>query len=81
MFSDKELCNKVVCLSNGNTYLIVWCVDIDGNKYYYLINVDDYADILFCSIVDGNKFLIVNDIVKLKQIMKKMIGEINLFIS
>lgn len=67
-----ELVNKCYKFDNGHTYKIIYSVELDDKKVYYLINVKDFGDIKFCYSYDEDIFEEIRDVEVLKEIVKKM---------
>ena len=57
---------------NGNIYKIVYSIELDDKKVYYLVNVKDFGDIKFCYSYDDEIFEEIRDIDVLKNIVSKM---------
>lgn len=67
-----EIINKCHKFDNGHTYKIMYSVELDDKKVYYLINVKDFGDIKFCYSYDDEIFEEIRDIDVLKNIVSKM---------
>lgn len=67
-----DIVNKSYKFDNGNTYNIVYSVELDDKKIYYLINVKDFGDIKFCYSYDEETFEEIKDIEVLKKVVDKM---------
>ena len=67
-----DIINKNYKFDNGNTYKIVYSIELDDKKVYYLINIKDFSDIKFCYSYDEEIFEEIKDIGVLKVIVSKM---------
>lgn len=67
-----EIINKCHKFDNGHTYKIMYSVELDDKKVYYLINVKDFGDIRFCYSYGEDIFEEIRDVEVLKDVVKKM---------
>ena len=67
-----DIINKNYKFDNGNTYKIVYSIELDDKKVYYLVNVKDFGDIKFCYSYDNEMFEEIRDIEVLKDVVSKM---------
>lgn len=74
-----KLIEKTVILSNGNTYQIVWITKLNEKNIVYLININDFSDIIFCEITTDGILKVIKDKNELLQLISKINGEINIF--
>ena len=71
--------NKILLIDNKNYQLVWQYVALDG-IYLYLINKDNYEDILFVKLLDNDEIEIVKDKDTLAYIIKMMTKEVNTFV-
>ena len=75
--SDNE---SRILLINNKSYQLIWSYEALDGDYLYLINKDDYTDILFVKIISDNEVESVKDQETLDYIIKMMASEVNTFI-
>ena len=67
-----EIINKCYKFDNGNTYNVIYSIELNDKKVYYLINVKDFGDIKFCYSYDEEIYEEIKDIEVLKEVVNKM---------
>ena len=67
-----EIINKCYKFDNGNTYNVIYSIELNDKKVYYLINVKDFGDIKFCYSYDEEIYEEIKDVEVLKEVVNKM---------
>ena len=62
---------EVLTLSNNKVYSVVSSVNYEDNNYVYLIDQDDYSNIMFCRFDEENNELVE---VKDSKLLEKLIN-------
>ncbi len=57
---------------NGNTYKIVYSIELDDQMIYYLININDFSDFKFCHSYEEIIFEEIKDTEVLKKVIDVM---------
>lgn len=76
MFS---IINKCVLLDNNNVYKIMYSIDLNDRRVFYLINIKDIADIKFCYMIDDDTFEEIRSKDELVEVVNKMTEGATLF--
>ena len=71
--------NEIMVINN-NYYQYIWGYNGLDGVYLYLINKDDYHDILFVKVLNDSEVEIVKDKEQLAFIINSMTKEINTFV-
>ena len=45
---------EVLTLSDNKKYTVISTIEMDNNNYYYLIDNDDYSNMMFCTFEEDN---------------------------
>ena len=45
---------EVLTLSDNKKYTVISTIEMDNNNYSYLIDNDDYSNMMFCKFVEGD---------------------------
>ena len=45
---------EVLTLSDNKKYTVISTIEMDNNSYYYLIDNDDYSNMMFCTFEEDN---------------------------
>ncbi len=45
---------EVLTLSDNKKYTVISTIEMDNNYYSYLIDNDDYSNMMFCKFVEGD---------------------------
>ena len=45
---------EVLTLSDNKKYTVMSTIEMDNNNYYYLIDNDDYSNMMFCTFEEDN---------------------------
>ena len=75
---DKNI-NKILVISDKN-YQLIWIYHGLDSNYLYLINVDNYEDIIFAKLLDNDEIEMIQEQDKIGNIISLMMREINTFI-
>lgn len=67
-----KVINKCYKFDDENIYKIIYSIELDDKKVYYLVNVKDFGDIKFCYSYDDEIFEEIRDIEVLKDVVSKM---------
>ena len=75
---DKNI-NKILVINNKN-YQLIWIYHGLDSNYLYLINVDNYEDIIIAKLLDNEEIEEIKDQNHLGNIINLIMKEINTFI-
>ena len=76
-----EIINKCYKFDDENIYKIIYSIELDDKKVYYLINIKDFGDIKFCYSYDEEIYEEIKDIEVLKEVVNKMSREAAVFLQ
>lgn len=71
--------NKKIILSNDKEYQVIYCTLIDNKKYMYLINQNDYSDILFAELIYDDTLRLLDEKKEIYTVIANIDGQINTF--
>ncbi len=71
--------NKKIILSNDKEYQVIYCTLIDNKKYMYLINPNDYSDILFAELIYDDTLRLLDEKKEIYTVIANIDGQINTF--
>ena len=71
---------KELLLINGKYYQLIWYLTALDGIYIYLINKEDYKDIIFCKLLQNDEIELINDKETLKYVINSMAKEVNTFV-
>ena len=71
--------NRILLINNKN-YQLIWEYHALDGVYLYLINIDNYRDIIFAKLLNDNEIELINDNETLAYIIKMMSKEVNTLI-
>lgn len=72
--------NKVK-LENNNNYYVINSVVLYDHEYFYLINENNFSDIVFCEITNSDTIKIVTDQKLLIEIINKIYNQKSFFLD
>lgn len=75
-----RIIDKNVILDNNGMYKIVYSITLSDKTIYYLININDFSDLKFCSLVGDNEYEEICDKEELKSIVGELNKDVNIFI-
>lgn len=70
--------HKQLTLENNKKYFVAWITKIDNQDYAYMINPEDYSDLLFCKLYD-DCIIQIDDEQLFTKVMSAIAKEINMF--
>jgi hypothetical protein len=71
---------KELLLINGKYYQLIWYINVLDGIYIYLINKEDYKDIIFGKLLQNDEIELINDKDTLKYVINSMAKEVNTFV-
>lgn len=74
-----ELLGKTIFLDSEKSYQVIWIANYNQRKYIYLLNREDYSDVLFCEIAQNDTLITLTNEEELYKIIDIMFEEINRF--
>ena len=77
---DNEYYNKIIITEDNKEYQVIWVSNINSQKCLYILNVNDYSDILFAKVIDNNALDIIIDKEEIISLVRIMNKEMNLFL-
>ena len=74
-----EMVHRGVLLGNGNYYKVIWRIELEGHIYLYLLNANDFSDLLFCERISDEDLEEITDVELLDKVILSMAKQINTF--
>ena len=75
-----KMSGKLVSLDNGRHYQIIWSKEMEGRRFLYLLNQDDFSEPLFCEKISDTCLKEIEDEALLKRVILSMTKEIYTFV-
>ena len=75
-----EIIGKVLLLDNNKYYQVIWCKEIEGRLFVYLLNINDFSDPLFCEKISDEYLKDITDKEFLKKVILTISKEIRTFV-
>lgn len=79
MIDSLNIVDKTITLENNKQYFVAWSTKMDDKNYIYIINEEDYSDLLFCEVLSNKTISIINDTKMFEKLLSMMTKEINRF--
>lgn len=77
---NHSLWSKKITLNNQREYQAIWVTQRQGKSYIYLLNPNDYSDLLFCELDANQNLKTIDSKEELTGVIQDMNDEINIFI-
>lgn len=79
MFNSYKRLYKTIILENNKQYFVAWSTKTNEKNYIYIINEEDYSDLLFCEVLDDKTLSVVEDKELFEKLLFDMTKQINRF--